>query len=115
MSLHDVIKSDATSIFVNANDFGEEVKYIKSNGETRVINAVVAREAFAVLPEDGDSVTPVFEIVVANDLTYGISSSELNLGGDSLLFSVRVGSSPKKRSILRLTSHDEGMLTLECR
>jgi hypothetical protein len=39
----------------------------------------------------------------------------LNLGGDQLEFPDRVGQPPKRHSILKLLSHDEGMLVLECR
>lgn len=115
MTLHDTIISDADSVFCNPSDFAEPVTYYPRTGEARSINAVVIREALAILPEDGDAVTPVFEIHVANSATAGIASDELNLGGDALAFAVRVGQEATKRTITRLTGHDEGMLILECR
>jgi len=115
MSLHDTIQADAATVFCNVNDFAEAVTYHKRNGLARSINAVVQREAFAINPEDGDTITPVFEVHVANDSTDGISSDELNIGGDMLAFAVRVGKAVERRSIVRLMSHDEGMLVLECR
>ena len=75
----------------------------------------VFRDALGVLAEDGDTVLPTFEIHVKNDSTLGISSEELNLGGDSIEFAMRVGQAKARRSITRLISHDEGMLILECR
>ena len=115
MSLHDLIKEDAKKVFANPDDFAEPVVYYKRNGRSRKIDAVVVREALSILPEDGDVVYPVFEIHVANDEAEGIASDELNLGGDELEFADRVGQPVKRHSILRLTSHDEGMLILECR
>lgn len=115
MSLHGVIQNDGINVFCNADDFAETVIYYDRSGEARCIAAVVVREALSIFPEDGDAITPVFEIHVANDSENGISSEELNLGGDSLAFAVRVGQDRSKRTIARLLSHDEGMLVLECR
>jgi hypothetical protein len=115
MSLHDTIIEDAKKVFANPQDFAESIVYHKRNGRTRPINAVVIREALGILPEDGDVVYPMFEIHVANDPSEGIASDELNLGGDQLEFPDRVGQPPKRHSILKLLSHDEGMLVLECR
>ena len=115
MSLHDAIQADAINVFANANDFAEPVVYYKKTGKARPIFMVVVREALAVLPEDGDTVTPVFELHGANDIVKGISSEELNLGGDMIAFAVRVGQPIQRRTITKLLDHDEGMLTLECR
>lgn len=115
MSLHDTIQADAASVFCNPDDFAESVTYYKRNGLSRTINAVVLREAFAINPEDGDTITPVFEVHVANSATLGIASDELNIGGDMIAFAVRVGKPVERRSITRLMTHDEGMLVLECR
>ena len=115
MSLHDTIIEDAKKVFINPQEFGESIVYYKRNGRTRPISAVVIREALGILPEDGDVVYPMFEIHVANDPSEGIASDELNLGGDQLEFPDRVGQTPKRHSILKLLSHDEGMLVLECR
>jgi hypothetical protein len=115
MSLHDMIEQDAASVFCNPNDFAEAVTYYKRNGKARKINAVVVRDALAILPEDGDTITPVFEIHVVNDGSTGIRSDELDLGGDSIEFSMRVGELLKRRTITKLLGHDNGMLQLECR
>jgi hypothetical protein len=115
MTLHDTILADGLSVFCNADDFAESVIYYNRTGDARCIDAVVIREALAILPEDGDAVTPIFEIHVHNDDTTGISSLELNLGGDSIAFAVREGQERSRRTIVRLLGHDEGMLMLECR
>ena len=102
-------------MFCNESDFAEPVEYFKRDGVARCINAVVIREALAILPEDGDHVTPLFEVHVTNDETLGISSDELNLGGDSIALATRVGLESTRRTITKLLGHDEGMLVLECR
>ncbi len=114
MTLHDTIQADAVTVFCNASDFAESVEYIKSSGQVRSIDAVVIREALAQLQES-DAVIPLFEVHVANDATSGITAAELNLGGDSLRFAVRVGGKVTSRTIHKLLGHDEGMLILECR
>ncbi len=115
MTLHDTIIADAAGVFCNANDFAESATYHPRSGSQRSIDVIINREALAVFSQDGDTITPVFEIQVANDSTLGISSAELNLGGDMLAFAIRVGQSASSRSITKLLGHDEGMLILECR
>lgn len=115
MTLHDVIQSDSVAVFCNQNDFAEPVKYHKRNGPARAIKAVVVRDEIALYNEDGVTISPVFEVHVANNSTSGISSEEIDLGGDWLSFESRVGKVAARHSITRLISHDEGMLQLECR
>lgn len=110
-----MIQADAVNVFANPNDFAEPVVYIKRTGKARSINAIVVRDALSILPEDGDTITPVFEIHVANDIASGIASDELDLGGDCIAFAVRVGEKPSRRTVVKLLAHDEGMLQLECR
>lgn len=114
MSLHDVIQQDASKVFCQTSDFAETVTYYPRTGDPRHIDIVLIRDAFTVLPEDGDSVVPVYQIHVANTTNRGISSSELDLGGDVIEFGVRIGRPLSKRTVTRLIDHDEGMLTLEC-
>jgi hypothetical protein len=117
MTLHDLIQDDASAVFCNANDFAETVTYYPrlGCGEGREIQAVVVRDQLSVFPEDGDTVTPSFEVHVVNDDELGISSEEINTGGDQLLFATRVGKCATYHSIIRILSHDEGMIVLECR
>ena len=119
MTLHDVILSDASSVFTSTDDFAEVVTYYARQqfGEAvpsaRPINAVVLREQITSL--DGDNVSPVWQIHVANDSTLGISSSELDLGGDQIELPPRDGKAAIRRTITQLLIQDHGMLVLECR
>ena len=115
MTLHDTIKADAATVFCNADDFAEPVTYYKRDGTARVIQAVVLREGYESLAEANDAIVPVLELHVANSATLGISTSELNTGGDLIGVKMRTGQAEQIRAIVRLVSHDEGMLILQCR
>lgn len=116
MTLHDVMQEDAVAVFCNLDDFAETLVYHKKDGGARTIRAVVDRQSYAAVTEAGGAyVLPLFEIHVANNATTGITSEELNLGGDFFVFSDRIGKRTEERAITSLVSHDEGMLILECR
>lgn len=121
MSLHDMIETDAITVFTSTDDFAEVVTYHPRQrfGEStpipRSINAVVVRQQIQTLAEDGDTVSPMWEVHVANKATYGISSSELDLGGDQIELPPRDGKTAERRTITQLTIQDHGMLVLECR
>lgn len=122
MTLRTLITDDATSVFLNTDEFAESVTYkprLFAAGDARAnrtIDAVVIRELIQVVSEDGgETVLPSFEVHVANDSATGISSDELDLGGDKLSFPVRDGLDASDRAIVRLVTQDHGMLVLECR
>ena len=120
MTLKEQIEADALTVFCNANDFAESVVYHPHRffGEeasaSRTIDAIVIRESLTVLTEDGDTIVPVFFVHVANDVTNGITSDELDLGGDQIELRPREGETAERRSITRLVAHDNGMLELQC-
>ena len=118
--LKDMIAEDALNVFCNTSDFAETVVYYPRNnscgGNPRSIDAVVMREQIEVVTEDGNTTNlAIWQVHVANNTTLGISSKELDLGGDMLAFSPRDGKPAEKKSILRILSQDNGMLELECR
>lgn len=120
MTLKSSIKSDAGTVFLRSDDFAETVTYYPhvGFGETetsREIKAIVIRNQIETSSADGgDVVIPVFEVYVKNDSTLGISSSELDTGGDKILIATRIGGTAKKRSIVYLVDQDEGMIQLQC-
>jgi hypothetical protein len=121
VSLRDAITDDAVKVFCNDSDFAELVVYHPHRYVTdairppRTIKAVVIREQSTSYPNDVETVLPVFEVHVANDPVNGISSEELDTGGDQLEFPPRDGQPSQRRSITQLTTQDHGMLVLECR
>lgn len=113
MTLHSVIQSDASAVFCNANDFAESVVYTSSTGSSRTIQAVVNRDGYQTDSREEDS--EVFEVHIVNSSTLGVASSAIKPGTDTLTFAKRVGETATAQTIVRLLSHDEGMLVVECR
>lgn len=122
MTLASSIQSDATTVFLQTDDFAETVTYHAHQGMGasapfgRSISANVVREAAAELGDGGEPVIlPTWTITVANNSTDGISSDELDVGGDQIAIAPRVGETAVRKSIIRLISHDAGMVVVEVR
>lgn len=117
MTLRDSIESDALTVFLQTDDFAETVQYWPRGALTaRTIKAVVIRESIQTLSENNsETVLPMFEVHVANDATNGISSTELDCGGDQIAIPPRDGYAASRRAVYRLVTQDHGMLVLECR
>lgn len=98
-----------TVIYKPHQDFGEAAPTPRS------IQAIVERAQIESFAEDGDTVTAVWNITVQNSSTVGISSDELNLGGDQISLPSRFGESAGYKTITRLISHYDSMVRLECR
>lgn len=95
--------------------FGETVTYKPRGGGTRSISAVVNREQPAGLDGAPHGHAPVVTIEVINDSTTGISSDEVDCGGDNVNLAVRIGDTPQDRPIVNAISMDAGMMRLELR
>ena len=121
MTLRAMIEADAATVFCSVNDFAEAVTYYPHRfygaalRSPRAINAVVFREQIASLTEDVETVLPVYEVHVANDSVTGISSNEIDTGGDQIELPSRDGKTAEKKTITRIVTQDHGMLVLECR
>ena len=117
MTLRESIASDASTIFLQTDDFAESVSYYPRGSSTgRSIRAVVVRDSIQEMTQNDSLVDlPMFEVHVANDSSIGISGTELNTGGDMIEFPTRDGMVATKHTILRLITQDHGMLVLECR
>ena len=94
---------------------GEEVTYTPVIGASRVIVAVVDRDPPAVTSPGGVRGRPVpsITITVKNNAEDGVSSSTIDLGGDKITVSRRVGEIAQARGIDTIVSQDGGMLILE--
>lgn len=115
MTLKQTISDDATSVFLNTDEFAEVVAYGASGAVSRrSIKAVIFREALGGSEESGGVVTPTFQVHVANSATTGISSAEINLGGDVIDIPVRDGVAASSRRIVAIIDQDEGILVLQC-
>ena len=112
-NLLDQLDDDATNVFLT--DFGETVTYYPLDGALppREIKAIVDRE----LPQSPGVAerAPLgqLRISVANSATLGISSAEINMGGDVIRVAKRIGEVPVDMRIVSKPIEDRGMLELE--
>jgi len=118
MTLAARIVTDSTAVFLQSGHFAESVIYYPHRFGTaatpRIIDAVVTRNQVATFNPD-EQIVPEFEVRVANNATTGITSAEVNTGGDMIKLAVRIGETATKRAVQYMTEHDEGMLVLICR
>ncbi len=95
------------------SQFGEAVTYYPKGGGTRDIVGVVDRNPVGAITGSPHGNTPRMMVIVKNDASDGISSSEVNTGGDKINLDVRIGESEQQRRITSLVWHDYGMMHLE--
>lgn len=120
MTLRESYESDSAKVFLRTDDFAEVVTYYPHVGfgetpTTREIKAIVVRnQLVASSPDGGDVMITTFDVYVENNSTTGISSAELDTGGDQIGIASRIGGTVKRRAIVMLEEHDEGMLQLSC-
>jgi hypothetical protein len=94
---------------------GETITYKPRGGNRRSIKAIVDREGSQALDGVPHGNSPISHITVANNSTIGISSSEIDYGGDKVTISHRAGQTSQDRPITKPISQDAGMMTLEVR
>jgi len=94
---------------------GEEITYLPAGGGSRTIDAIVNRDQPTELGDAPHGHAPLAVIVVRNDATAGISSAEVDTGGDQVRLAVRLGKDPQDRRITKIISQDSGMMQLEVR
>lgn len=83
--------------------FGECVTYYASG-------ATSGREIMAIVERDA----PEFTLRVRNSDRDGISSDELDTGGDEISFPIRIGETASRRSLVRLLDDSNGMTRVIC-
>lgn len=114
MSMFDAAQSMSWAANLNGSLApSEDATYVNSVGDvTRSIKVIVNRKP-AALPDELDrGITPSIEIVVRNDSTYGIASSELDSGGDKIQLKLRLGDAADTELLLTEPSeHTAATLT----
>ncbi len=93
--------------------FGESVTYYPAGGGSRGILAIIDRESVVGVNGASRGNTQFIIMTVANDSAIGISSSELDTGGDRIEFPKRIGDPVQKRGIRDFNNQDRGMMELE--
>ena len=107
-----MIGNDADIIL---SEFGETIVYKPRGGGSRSIEAVVTRAGAEGLGGAPAGNAPLSNILVKNDSTEGISSSEIDTGGDKVTIAHRIGDTAQDRRITNIIGQDCGMMTLEVR
>lgn len=110
-SVQNGLLSDEADTFLAS--FGEPITYHPKGGSTRDIIAIVDRNPVASITGLSHGNTPRLLIIVKNAATDGISSSEVNTGGDEVALDVRIGESETRKRITSVVWHDYGMMHLE--
>jgi len=104
-----------------ADQFGEAVTYKPRGGGTRAITAIrVVRHPPSKVDDVTGAEEPTMEIEVYNNSTTGISSAEIDTGGDLITVASRFGAvdavyGPADRRVNRLLSDVAGVTRIEVR
>jgi len=93
----------------------EDITYLPRGGGSRAIKALVDYEGVDSLGGAPHGKSYTIEVSVVNSATVGISSSELDTGGDKVSLPKRIGEAAAERRITKIISQDNGILTLEVR
>ncbi len=81
------------------NQFGECVTYCKFDGTQRTVAAIVNRDPPTAIDAVEYAITEEIVISVYNCEDSGISSTEIDVGGDSILVSKRNGKPPVRMAV----------------
>ena len=95
--------------------FGETVTYKPLAGGSRAITAVVNREGVGAVDGLPHGQGPLVSVIVANDAVTGISTADIDTGGDKVTVAWQIGETATDRRITDILSQDAGMLELELR
>ena len=101
----------------------EQITYTPAGEDARTILAIVDRDVAGDVGGPGEAVIrPDISIEVLNRATAyaddgfgGISSAELDTGGDTVTLARRIGETARVMRVAQLLGQDEAMLTLEVR
>ena len=102
----DSLKAAAGNFFLLPG--AETVTYRPAGGDSREISAVVTRAEPGRLLGS----LPVINALVMNSSTDGISSEEIDTGGDKIELPKRVGESAKIMRITEVVSQDAGLMLI---
>lgn len=113
--LDDALRRDAVQ-FANSDVFAEPIVYVKPNGTTRNINAIVIRGVPDTLPGVPQSLLGrIVGVWVANSTTRGVAESELLLRQDKLRVPKYDGAGTEDLPITAKVNIDAGMMELRLR
>lgn len=89
---------------------GETITYYPLGGGSREIQAVVQRNGIV---EVAGGKSPMAMVMTLNDATDGITSAEIDRGGDEIDYPVNIGEATARRKVKEMPSQTAGMIILE--
>lgn len=113
MTLKAMMAADSLAVFLNTDDFAEEIVYYPRGGGARRIKAVVNRDPPQFYDASGAVVAVSFIVYVSNSLTDGISTTEIDTGGDRISVNRREGETILNRRVIwSVMNQDTAMVQL---
>lgn len=95
--------------------FGEYVTYYPRDGsDGRRVKAMVERGTLEIIAETGDVTSQAIIVRVENDDRCGISSDEVDTGGDEIEVALRIGVTAQRRAIVRVLNDNAGLVRVLC-
>jgi hypothetical protein len=108
MSLKAQLPEDSKRIFLNSDEFAEEITYAPKAGSPKTIKAIVVRQRLDSGSEDqGRILRNQAEIYIANDATGGVTS--VDKGDDEASFPEIPGGSSVSWVVIDILGTDDGM------
>ena len=104
------LKASADSFFLLPDV--ETIIYLPLSGGSRSISAIVSRPGPAEIGPLAGGSRPHIELLVKNDATKGISSDEIDTGGDRVTVALRKGITAVKLRITEILHQDAAMMRL---
>jgi hypothetical protein len=95
---------------------GEAMTFRPKSGSPRTIWGVVDRQQVASIPGYSGGNSPYGAIAVKNSASGsfpGITSAEIDTGGDMIDYQIRLGETAQSRRVARIISQDPGMMVVE--
>lgn len=115
-TLKDDIADDTRKAIISTSGVAETLVYRPAGGGApRSITGTVRRQPPEPIDGVPQSTTRMVHVLVPNSSTYGISSAELNTGGDRIDVAVLYGETAETLQIKKLLGHNCGSCLLEVR
>lgn len=89
------------------------IDYLPAGGTARRIKAIIDRTGAEETENISGGEREAYEVTVKNSATAGISSAEVDTGGDKVKISPREGMRPVAASIAEVLDHDAAMMRLK--
>ena len=109
MTLNDSIRSDMDSVFLNEDEFAEQIVYFPRAGGQKTIKAIVDREPVGFYDAAGQVVLPAYVVTIANNSDVGIEFDDIDRGGDEVELVDKFGEAERKRlTVIHVQDRDFG-------